>query len=146
MENAQKGNGLCKKREGGVCVKHYHMGMSFNCGRLMSTNTCTWVLFLSGACWLYELNARALCHSLLLSSASVCQRARKVCTQLRTQVRQFDCKRDGGGWCTTGRVDVIKCVYWFQNLSSTGAPGHSPEAWEQCTPAPQCASWGRKCG
>ena len=76
-------------------VKRYHMGMSFNCGRPMSTNTCTWVLFLSGACWLYELNARALCHSLLLSSASVCQRARKVCTQLRTQVRQFDCKK---GW------------------------------------------------
>jgi hypothetical protein len=42
--------------------------------------------------------------------------------------------------------EVKRRVYWFQNLLSMGAPGHTPEAWEQCTPAPQCASWGRKCG
>ena len=73
--NTQKEGGVCK---GGMYVKRSHMGISFNCGRPMSTTAFRSILFLAGSCSLYELNVGALCcseHSLLLSSSSVCQRA-----------------------------------------------------------------------
>ena len=75
--NTQKEGGVCK---GGMYVKRSHMGMFFNCGRPMSTSASRSITLLAGSCSLYELNVGALCcseHSLLLSSSSVCHRARK---------------------------------------------------------------------
>ena len=48
---------MCK---GGVWVKRSQMGMSCNCGRLMSTNAFRGMLFLAGTCSLCELNVGAL--------------------------------------------------------------------------------------
>ena len=48
---------MCK---GGVWVKRSHMGMSCNCGCLMSTSASRGMLFLAGSCLVYELNVGAL--------------------------------------------------------------------------------------
>ena len=95
--STQNEGGLCK---GGMYVKRSHMGMFFNCGRPMSTSASRSILFLAGSCSLYELNVGALCcseHSLLLSSSSVCQRARKCAHNCGHTCDAFNATRMEGG-------------------------------------------------